>query len=41
LLEQLTIEDADMRTVILIGSSKTRIIQQGKTNQWVYTPRHY
>ncbi|MCW6038651.1 precorrin-3B C(17)-methyltransferase [Spirulina subsalsa FACHB-351] len=40
-LEQLTLEDADMRTVILIGSSKTRIIHQGKTKQWVYTPRHY
>lgn len=41
LLEQLTIADADMRTVILIGSSKTRIVQQGTTKQWVYTPRHY
>ncbi|MCL1474648.1 precorrin-3B C(17)-methyltransferase [Argonema antarcticum] len=41
LLEQLAVEDADMRTVILIGSSKTRIIQQGEKKQWVYTPRHY
>jgi cobalt-precorrin 5A hydrolase/precorrin-3B C17-methyltransferase len=41
LLEQLTVEDADMRTIILIGSSKTRIIQQGENKQWVYTPRHY
>ncbi|MEL0590303.1 MAG: precorrin-3B C(17)-methyltransferase [Planktothrix rubescens PR222] len=40
-LAELTVEDADMRTVILIGSSKTRIIQQGDKKQWVYTPRHY
>ncbi|PZV11024.1 MAG: precorrin-3B C(17)-methyltransferase [Leptolyngbya sp.] len=40
-LEQLAIEDADMRTVILIGSSKTRMIQQRQGKQWVYTPRHY
>ena len=39
-LEQLAIEDADMRTVILIGSSKTRIVQQRQGKQWVYTPRH-
>lgn len=41
LLEQLAVTDADMRTVILIGSSKTRIIQQGDKKQWIYTPRHY
>jgi cobalt-precorrin 5A hydrolase/precorrin-3B C17-methyltransferase len=40
-LEQLAIEDADMRTVILIGSSKTRIVQQRQGKQWIYTPRHY
>ncbi|EKQ68492.1 precorrin-3B C17-methyltransferase [Leptolyngbyaceae cyanobacterium JSC-12] len=40
-LEQLAIEDADMRTVILIGSSKTRTVQQRSGKQWVYTPRHY
>ncbi|WP_431655999.1 hypothetical protein [Pantanalinema rosaneae] len=40
-LEQLAIEEADMRTVILIGSSKTRIVQQRQGKQWVYTPRHY
>jgi cobalt-precorrin 5A hydrolase/precorrin-3B C17-methyltransferase len=40
-LEQLAISDADMRTVILIGSSKTRIVQQCQGKQWVYTPRHY
>lgn len=39
-LGELAIDDADMRTVILIGSSKTRIIQQGEKS-WIYTPRHY
>lgn len=40
-LEQLAIDDADMRTVILIGSSKTRMVQQRQGKQWVYTPRRY
>jgi cobalt-precorrin 5A hydrolase/precorrin-3B C17-methyltransferase len=40
-LEQLAIDDADMRTVILIGSSKTRMIQQRSGKQWIYTPRQY
>ncbi len=40
-LVQLVTEDADMRTVILIGSSQTRIVQQSNGKQWVYTPRHY
>jgi cobalt-precorrin 5A hydrolase / precorrin-3B C17-methyltransferase len=40
-LEQLTPEDADMRTVILIGSTKTRIIKRSDGNVWVYTPRRY
>jgi cobalt-precorrin 5A hydrolase/precorrin-3B C17-methyltransferase len=39
-LGTLSIDDADMRTVILIGSSKTRTFDRaGRT--WVYTPRHY
>jgi cobalt-precorrin 5A hydrolase / precorrin-3B C17-methyltransferase len=33
--------DADMRTAILIGSSKTRAIQQPHQKTWIYTPRHY
>lgn len=40
LLHQLISSDADMRTVILIGSSKTRILQHGGRD-WVYTPRRY
>jgi cobalt-precorrin 5A hydrolase / precorrin-3B C17-methyltransferase len=40
-LGELVSEDADMRTMILIGSSKTRVIQQPHQKDWVYTPRHY
>lgn len=40
-LEQLAVEQVDMRTVILIGSSQTRAFNQNPTTQWVYTPRHY
>ncbi|TVR05407.1 MAG: precorrin-3B C(17)-methyltransferase, partial [Phormidium sp. GEM2.Bin31] len=40
-LEELTSEDADMRTVILIGSSQTRQVQRGENVPWVYTPRRY
>ncbi len=40
-LEKLAIADADMRTVILIGSSQTRTIQRQDGTQWVYTPRFY
>jgi cobalt-precorrin 5A hydrolase / precorrin-3B C17-methyltransferase len=39
-LAELKPEDADMRTVILIGSSKTRTIQR-PAGCWVYTPRTY
>jgi cobalt-precorrin 5A hydrolase / precorrin-3B C17-methyltransferase len=40
-LKDLVTSDADMRTVIIIGSSQTRIFQQSPTQQWVYTPRKY
>jgi cobalt-precorrin 5A hydrolase / precorrin-3B C17-methyltransferase len=40
-LGELVSADADMRTMILIGSSKTRVIQQPHQRAWVYTPRHY
>ena len=39
-LEELEPELADMRTVIIIGSSHTRQIQQDN-NIWVYTSRRY
>ncbi|BAY88493.1 MULTISPECIES: precorrin-3B C(17)-methyltransferase [unclassified Tolypothrix] len=40
-LEELTPELADMRTIILIGSSKTRKIQRLDGSVSVYTPRRY
>ncbi|WP_374111854.1 precorrin-3B C(17)-methyltransferase [Phormidium yuhuli] len=40
-LGELTARDADMRTVILIGSSQTRQVQRGEKLPWVYTPRCY
>ncbi len=40
-LGELTLESADMRTVILIGSSQTRIIPRADGGSWVYTPRSY
>ena len=39
-LAELKPEDADMRTVIIVGSSKTRTIQRHH-GSWVYTPRTY
>ncbi len=32
---------ADMRTVILIGSSQTKLIPRADGSNWVYTPRSY
>jgi cobalt-precorrin 5A hydrolase / precorrin-3B C17-methyltransferase len=40
-LEQLTPTAADMRTIILIGSTKTRTIRRSDGSVWVYTPRRY
>jgi cobalt-precorrin 5A hydrolase / precorrin-3B C17-methyltransferase len=40
LLGDLQADDADMRTVIIIGSSKTRIVDR-VDRSWVYTPRYY
>ncbi|MBW4659227.1 MAG: precorrin-3B C(17)-methyltransferase [Drouetiella hepatica Uher 2000/2452] len=40
-LDQLTPAHADMRTVILIGSSQTRIVDRSSGGTWVYTPRNY
>ncbi|TAE96512.1 MAG: precorrin-3B C(17)-methyltransferase [Oscillatoriales cyanobacterium] len=34
-------EDADMRTLVIIGSSQTRIIPRKFGDIWVYTPRRY
>ena len=40
-LADLSPTDADMRTVILIGSSQTRTIPRSDGSVWVYTPRSY
>ncbi len=40
-LDRLTASVADMRTVILIGSTKTRLIPRQDGIIWVYTPRSY
>ncbi|MDB9338956.1 MULTISPECIES: precorrin-3B C(17)-methyltransferase [Cyanophyceae] len=40
-LDQLTVDSADMRTVILVGSSQTRTIQRSDGSISVYTPRRY
>ena len=39
-LSQTTPDMADMKTVVIVGSSQTRIVSQG-SKQWVYTPRSY
>lgn len=40
-LGDLKIDDADMRTVLIIGSSQTRTIDRSGQMPWVYTPRRY
>jgi cobalt-precorrin 5A hydrolase/precorrin-3B C17-methyltransferase len=40
-LGDLASTDADMRTMIVVGSSKSRLIQQLHQKAWLYTPRHY
>jgi len=39
-LGELTPDDADMLTLVLVGSSETRLIERGE-NLWAYTPRGY
>jgi cobalt-precorrin 5A hydrolase / precorrin-3B C17-methyltransferase len=40
-LGELAPASADMRTVILVGSSQTRVIPRADGGNWVYTPRSY
>jgi cobalt-precorrin 5A hydrolase/precorrin-3B C17-methyltransferase len=40
-LEELTPEQVDMRTMVLIGSSTTCTIARPDGREWVYTPRWY
>ena len=39
-LEDLTPGLADMLTVVLVGNSRTRLIERGQ-GRWIYTPRGY
>ena len=40
-LGELKPEDADMRTLVIVGSSQTRIIPRKHGGVWAYTPRKY
>jgi cobalt-precorrin 5A hydrolase / precorrin-3B C17-methyltransferase len=40
-LDQLAVADADMRTILLVGSHQTRTVQRRDGRTWVYTPRRY
>ena len=40
-LAELDAAAVDMRTIVLVGSSKTRTIPRSDGRVWVYTPRHY
>lgn len=40
-LSDLKIEDVDMLTLVIVGSSATRAVQRPDGGQWVYTPRGY
>ncbi len=39
-IRKVTAEMADMRTVVIFGSSQTRIVKQNE-REWAYTPRFY
>ena len=34
-------EEVDMRTLVLIGSSQTRLIERGEAEPWIYSPRRW
>ncbi len=40
-LEELDINDVDMLTVVIVGSSETQTVETGDGKTWVYTPRGY
>ncbi len=40
-LTDLQVEDVDMLTVVLVGSSQSRVVKTGDGKNWVYTPRGY
>lgn len=40
-LVELNIDDVDMLTVVVVGSSETQTVKTGDGKTWVYTPRGY
>ena len=40
-LGQLNVDDVDMLTVVVVGSSDSRTVATGEGKNWVYTPRGY
>lgn len=40
-LSDLRVDDVDMLTVVIVGSSNTRCVKTGDGRTWVYTPRGY
>lgn len=40
-LGSLSVDDVDMLTVVIVGSSDTRTVQTGDGRTWAYTPRGY
>lgn len=40
-LSALEVDDVDMLTVVVVGSSETQTVQTGDGKTWVYTPRGY
>lgn len=40
-LGELDIDDVDMLTVVIVGSSESRTVKTGDGRTWVYTPRGY
>lgn len=40
-LEELNVDDVDMLTVVVVGSSDSRTVKTGSGREWVYTPRGY
>ena len=40
-LGALNIDDVDMLTVVIVGSSESRVVKTGDGRAWVYTPRGY
>ena len=40
-LAELDVDDVDMLTVVIVGSSNTRLVATGDGKRWAYTPRGY